>query len=366
MRLRRLVVRDFRNLELVDLEPSPRFTVLEGSNGQGKTALLEAVYVLGALKSFRATRTDELIRHGAEEARLFAEIETAGVVRTVDVTLGPRRRRIELDGKVCRALGDALGQLTVVFFGPDDLVITKGSPSARRRFLDRAVFNRFPVSLESTRRYEVALQQRNAVLKDGGPDSLLDAFERPLALAAAEVTSWRLRFLTELRPFFDGALQEITHGDHTAVLSYANGVADPTAGGFEAGFRGARAADRRRGTTTVGPHVDDLDVALDGYPARAVASQGQHRALVLAMKVAEIRALEAGLGHRPVLLLDDVSSELDADRNARLMEYLLGPTFGGQVLLTTTDRAFVRAPTDVVDGHLTCFTIRHGQLSQSV
>ncbi len=364
MRLRRLVARDFRNLEFLELQPGPRFTVLEGANGQGKTAVLEGIYVLGALKSFRAQRTDELIRHGAEEARLFAEIEHDGVTRTVDVALSPRRRRVELDGKSCRALGDALGQLTVVFFGPDDLTITKGSPGARRRFLDRAVFGRFPASLDANRRYEQALKERNAVLKDNGADALLDAFEGPLAAAGAELVVWRRRLLEELDPFFHEAIRDITAGQHVATLAY-QATAPDDAEAFATALRTARFADRRRGTTQLGPHLDDLDVSLDGHLARAVASQGQHRALVLALKIAEIRALEAGLGHSPILLLDDVSSELDRDRNGQLMGYLLGEAFRGQVLLTTTDRAYVRTPSGPFDGEVACFTIRQGQLAPS-
>ena len=346
MRLLKLVAHDFRNLAHVEFEPGPRFTVLEGDNGQGKTALLEAVYVLASLKSFRAQRTDELIRHGTEEASLFGVVEATDLQRQVELTLGPRGRRIRIDGKAARSLADSLGQLTVVLFAPEDLAITKAGPGNRRRFIDRATFNRFPRSLEATRRYETALEHRNRLLREGGANALLDAFDEQLSLAAASVLAGRLETMAELQPAFSSAVDEITGAAHTATVAYAPSTPS-TLEELRAHFAAKRPEDRRRGTTTTGPHVDDLEVTLDGHPARTTASQGQHRMLVLALKVAEIRTLTAATGHSPLLLLDDVSSELDARRNEDLMRFLGGPAFGGKVIITTTDRRHIQVEGDV-------------------
>ncbi|MBT9559872.1 MAG: DNA replication/repair protein RecF [Myxococcales bacterium] len=355
MLLERLVAHDFRNLRHLELTPAARFTVLEGDNGQGKTAILEAIYVMACLKSFRAHRTADLVRHGEADARIHGLIVHDGVHRSLDVELGARRRRVSLDGKAARSLTEALGQLTVVLFAPEDLAITKGGPAHRRTFLDRAVFNRFPSSLDDMKRFEIALKQRNALLRDGGPDRLLDAFDEQLAPAATRVVGWRTRYLSDLKPFFESAISEVTRGSHHAELRYEGST--PAGEDLIDWLRRRRVDDRRRSTTTTGPHVDDIGVFIDGHLARVVASQGQHRALVLALKIAEIRLLQDAFGYSPLLLLDDVSSELDASRNAELMRYLGGPAFDGQVFLTTTDRRHV-----LIDAPFSCLTIRAGEV----
>ncbi len=355
MLLERLVINDFRNLRHLELRPAARFTVLEGDNGQGKTAILEAIYVMACLKSFRSHRIADLVRHGESDASIHGLIVHEGIRRSLDVELGARRRRVSLDGKAARSLTEALGQLAVVLFAPEDLAITKGGPAHRRTFLDRAVFNRFRASLDDMKRYETALKQRNALLRDGGPDRLLDAFDEQLAPAAARVIGWRRRYLAELQPFFESAMTEVTSGAHVVELQYEGG--SPEEEDLVAWLRRRRLDDRRRSTTTAGPHVDDVGVYIDGHLARIVASQGQHRALVLALKIAEIRLLQHAFGYSPLLLLDDVSSELDASRNAELMRYLGGPAFDGQVFLTTTDRRHV-----LIDAPFSCLTIRAGEV----
>ncbi len=351
-----LRVVDFRNCASVHLTPNERFNVFEGANGMGKTNLLEAIYVLGALKSFRANANSDLIRFGTQQADIRGVIRHLQTERVVRVSVG-RSRKVWLDGKVSRSLADALGQLTVVLFAPEDLQITKGSPSGRRRFLDRACFNRWPSSLPESKRYEAALKQRNALLKNDGPDSMLDVFDEQLAAAAAAVTTRRLAYLDDYVPVFRECMLEVTGGRLHGDLAYEPKVEGSETDAFLDTLRADRRRDRARGTTSRGPHVDDIAATLDGRSARAFASQGQHRAFVLAMKIAEIRLLEEHLGYSPVLLLDDVSSELDKERNAQLMSYLVSDAFRGQVFLTTTDRAWVR-----IDRDYSCFTIRDGSL----
>ena len=268
-----------------------------------------------------------------------------------------------LDGTLSRKLASSLGQLTVVLFAPEDLAITKGSPSGRRRFIDRAVFNRWPASLGDVRRYEQTLKQRNALLKSEGPDSLLDVFDVQLAGAAARMVGWRTRYLLDYAPLLAECLAEVSDGELDGTMAYQSRIDQSRTDGErfdEAAFLDTYAADRRRDrarrTTSRGPHTDDVLCTLNGRPARAFASQGQHRAFVLAMKIAEIRLLQRELGYSPVLLLDDVSSELDARRNELLMSYLTSEAFGGQVFLTTTDRSYVR-----IDSSFSCFTICAGE-----
>ncbi len=260
-----------------------------------------------------------------------------------------------------KSLADSLSQLTVVLFAPEDLAITKGSPSGRRRFLDRAVFNRWPASLADLKVYEATLKQRNALLKNEGSDAMLDVFDEQLASAAARVTTWRTDFLADYAPVVTECLDQVSDGQLSGQLQYESRVEAADADGFRAAFAADRRRDRARGATNRGPHVDDMLATLNGKPARAFASQGQHRAFVLAMKIAEIRLLSDQLGFSPVLLLDDVSSELDAARNHLLMSYLTSDAFGGQVFLTTTSREHVH-----IDSNYSCFRIRDGAVETAV
>ncbi len=359
MRVTELRLCDFRNLAQVHLVPNPRFNIFEGLNGAGKTNLLESIYVLGALKSFRPGVNADLIRFDANQAEIQGVVEQeAGVTRVVRVAIGARGRKVRIDGKAVRSLAASLGQLTVVLFAPEDLAITKGSPSGRRRFLDRAVFNRWPASLSDGKRYEVALKQRNALLRNDGSDAMLDVFDEQLAEAAAAVLRWRLRYIEVFAPLLRECLSELSGGQLVGALSYQSQQleADPEA--FLATYQRSRSRDRARRATSHGPHSDDLQCSLGGRPARNFASQGQHRAFVLALKIAEIRVLQEGLGYSPVFLLDDVSSELDAERNGQLMSYLTSEAFGGQVFLSTTDRRWLSIDTDS-----SCFTIRSGEIT---
>ncbi|HIA04893.1 MAG TPA: DNA replication/repair protein RecF [Myxococcales bacterium] len=348
---------DFRNLGLVHLEPNERFNILEGRNGQGKTNILEAIYVLGSLKSFRATVSREMIRFDCSQTDIRGVVSHAGNERVVRISIGERGRKVSIDGKSTRSLSDSLGQLTVVLFAPEDLALSKGSPSQRRRFIDRAVFNRWPASWGDMKRYEAALKQRNALLKQDASDDMLDAFDDQLAQAGGQVLEWRQKYLDLFAPLFTESLLEMSGGELDGRISYDSKLEQLDAPGLMKAFQQNRYKDRARRATSVGPHIDDLMTTFNGQSTRSYASQGQHRAFVLAMKIAEIRLLKEGLGQSPVLLLDDVSSELDAERNAQLMEYLCSDAFGGQVFLTTTDRSYVR-----IDSENSCFKICNGEI----
>lgn len=357
MRIHALEARQFRNLDQVLIEPHPRFNVLSGDNGQGKTNVLEAIYLLGTLRSFRATKTEELVRFGAERALVRARVEKLGTQRLLEVQLSPGHKSARVDGKGARA-GDYFGGFNVVLFAPEDLRLPKGPPAGRRRFLDRAVWNAHPAYLGEVQTYERVLKSRNAVLRDGGlgprpkagaasgesyGDEVLEVYDEQLARAAVPIVTRRRALVDELRPRVRAAFERVTQTGMALELAYETALApDDIAGSLRARLLGERRRDLARGATSSGPHVDDLTLVLDGRPARLYASQGQLRALVLALKIAEIEFLRAKLGDAPVLLLDDVSSELDPTRNAQLFDFLrsvpcqafITTTHPGHVLLT--------------------------------
>ena len=355
MLVRSLRLRDFRNLSAVEIEPGPRFNVIVGANGQGKTNLLESVYLLAALKSFRSLRNAALIRHGAETALCSAWIDRGGVRREVDLTLRPRGRKVSLNGNTVRRVSDFFGLVNAVSFCPEDVTVLRDSPGDRRTFLDRMIFNANPKYAGEMSDYEAALKNRNALIKDGivRDQELLKVYDEQVIQHGVRVIERRRDHIDAMRAPLIQSFEEIfgegfdpnisyrmkflgDDPDHESVLASNERLTEA----YRAALDGARRKDLARGFTTVGAHRDDFATYLLGNPMKDFASQGQHRAFVLAMKITEIRMLREQLGHYPILLLDDVSSELDPQRNEKLFDFL--STIEGQVFITTTDVKYVR------------------------
>ncbi len=357
-----------RNLAPLALEPGEHFNVFYGDNGQGKTNLLETVFVVSTLRSFRTQRLADLIQFDAEQAHIGARVERDELTRVYELVIKPRSRTVRLDGKTVRPISRYFGQFNVVLFSPEDLLIPRGSPGSRRRFLDRAVFNRRADHLVDVRDYEKTLKSRNSLLKDAlttgrRDETLLSVYNEQVARLGAKITHSRLEMLDELRPHFQGAFESITQtGLHVDVL-YAsdwNSLSsqpspEDLTGVLSQELKSARPIDFRRGTTSVGPHRDDIEFRLQHRSASSFASQGQLRALVLAWKTSELELLERVHGEAPILLLDDVSSELDETRNEYLFEFLrhrsnqcfITTTHPKHVLLTSNRRDF-----EVAGGHI--------------
>ncbi len=349
MRLLDLRLQNFRNLVDVRVEPSPAATIAVGQNGQGKTNLLEGIYFLATLKPLRATRLSELVRFGDERARVTGRFLLGGAEREISVEIAQGLRQAFVDGKKASSLEDYFGGVSVVAFTPDDLDVVKGGPDGRRQFLDRAVFNRFPAFLRESRAYARALKGRNKLLKERVAPEYLETWDEALSRSGARVWLRRRSLLTELAPRAQAAFEAIGRTPDPARYEYApshvqvdfaHADEDALATALHEALVARRGRDLDRGFTSVGPHADDLEIALGERSARAFASQGQQRALVLGWKIAEIENLKDSLGFLPLLLLDDVSSELDPERNAYLMNYLARS--GAQVFLTTTDAALVQ------------------------
>jgi len=342
-----------RTLARLRLTPGPRFNVFAGDNGQGKTNLLEAVYVLATLRSFRTTRLAELIRRDAPRTQLAARVVKDDLERRYAVTIEPGHRTVTLDGKTPRPLARYFGSFNVVLFAPEDLQVTRGAPAERRRFLDRAVFAWRAAYLELAQAYEKVLKSRNAVLRNAEGDrralDLLEVYDAQLAPLAVEITRTRRAYLDEISARFTAAFAAITRTGMPVGLAHQTApelVAGDTAAVL-AGLRRDRAKDLARGSTSLGPHRDDLVFRFADADAAQFASQGQLRALVLAWKTAELDLLRETHGDPPILLLDDVSSELDDDRNLYLFEYLASRDL--HCFITTTHPRHVRLTRDRLD-----------------
>lgn len=349
LRLERLALRSFRNLADLDLEPGPRFNVLGGDNGQGKSNLLEAIHYLGALKSFRLAPKDDLIAHGADRAVLAARFATEPAPVTAKIRLDRHKARaLKLDDKRPRSTAAWVASLQMVLFHPGDLALASGAPETRRAFMDRILEQMDPVYARTQASYVKALRSRNRLLKQEDADrrSIL-AYDELLASAGAVVGRSRTALVEELKPLAEDAFRRVAGQELPLAVEYRPRV-EPTVEALREALRRSIDKDLARGFTAEGPHGDDLALIVhQDRAARHHASQGQHRMMVLALKVAELEVLTRRVGRVPVLLLDDVSSELDATRNRRLFEFL--DELGGQVFLTTTHRELIRIERGRVD-----------------
>lgn len=340
LRIEHLRTRAFRNLAALDLELDPRFHILEGDNGQGKSNVLEAVCLVGWQRSFRGARNDEMIQLGAPSARVDARLAVDGEpARQVTVELRPGAKSIRLDGKRAPSPGVYFGIVQMVLFHPGELELVAGAPASRRMLLDRVLYQTDRTYPSVHRDFQRALRSRNKLLREGASRSVIRAFDRPLADAAVRIVEARRRLAAEIAPAVSVAFAEIagTAGDVDVRYRPRSEARSPEALMEEL----ERTIDRdlHRGATGAGPQGDDLEILLDGQPARPFASQGQTRAIVLAIKSAEVAIVEARSGQRPILLLDDVSSELDEARRRHLFGRLAHSS--GQVLMTTTDASFI-------------------------
>jgi DNA replication and repair protein RecF len=347
--IRELRAQGWRNLEPLDFLPGPRVNVLHGDNGQGKTNLIEAVYYLATLRSFRTSHAEELVRvegGGAGRAQLTGRIEHRGLDRKVEIKLGGEGRTVSLDGKQVRGAAAVFGAVSVVLFVPEDLLLPRAAPSARRRFLDLAVFNVERGYYREASAFQKVVKSRNHLLKRGAVDPvLLDAYDEELARTGARVVMRRRALVAELAPRTRDFFHAL-HGDLLVELRYRSALAvdaapdEPTIQAtLLAGLRAQRALDERRRFTGLGPHTDDLEIVLAGRLAREHASQGQLRSLVLALKLAELTNVEARRSDVPVLLLDDVPSELDPTRRKFLFD-MVG-SLACQTLISVTERDVV-------------------------
>ena len=323
MRLTRLAVRGFRNLENHELEVPETGVALIGRNGQGKTNLLEAIYYPVILRSFRGAGDADLAQFGGPGFRLEAEV-VGGATERVDVTFSAatKKKRVTCDGADEPRLADAVGRWLAVVFLPDDVALAGGGASERRRYLDRMLSLADRTYLRALLRYREALAQRNAALKHRRDDVAL-ACEPELARAGALITATRAAWCTRMADRFAAELDGLGEAGRPE-LRYrgTSDLADPAA--WPEALRGAERRDRQLGLTTVGPHRDELVLELEGRSLRAFGSTGQLRSGAIALRLLELETLRETRGLDPALVLDDIFSELDGDRQRRLAARLVG------------------------------------------
>jgi DNA replication and repair protein RecF len=336
-----LKVRGFRNIKEADVELGPGLNVFRGDNGHGKTNLLEALYVVATTRSFRTPRLQEAIEFGGEVASVRAQVREDADVREQSVGLRGGRRVASVDGKRVSSLALYATTTPVVAFHPGVVTLSSGSSGERRKLLDRIALYRSPGSLANVADYARAARARQRVLEAGGETARgLDEWEEVMVRRGLAVREARSEAAGEIGGAAAAAHARIGPMELRLRADYEPG-APGEAEAFRAALVAGRRRDRARGSAGVGPHRDDLVLRFGETPIRGMASQGQHRAVVLALALAEMAVVGRGREVHPVLLLDDVSSELDRERMAALLAELM--RHEGQVLLTTTRPELIEA-----------------------
>lgn len=355
-RILALHTRGFRNLAPLELSLGAQFNVLSGENGQGKSNVLEAIHYAATLASFRGGAIDDLIQTGEQGAFLGLTLEASPLSKQLEVRLdrdAPRSAR--LDGKRPRTTQVWRNVLPAVLFHPGELQLAQGGPEGRRRLLDDVLSELDGLYASTLATYVKALRSRNRLLKSEPVQKrAVQAFDPILAASGAILGQARARLVSELAPIATRVFHELFDGEVPIEIAFSPRV-EPREDALLRAYETSYEKDVFRGFTAEGPHADDVALRVKARTAKHHASQGQQRALVLALKLAELEVLSLRSGRVPIFLLDDVTSELDSTRNRRLFHIL--SRMGGQVFLTTTRADWIELSEARVD-----FDVKSGRV----
>jgi DNA replication and repair protein RecF len=369
--LTRLALTDFRGYASADVRLEPGVTVFTGSNGQGKTNLVEAACYVATFASHRVTSDTPLVRHGAERAIIRAKVTSAGRDSLVEIEVNPgKANRVRLNRAPVPRPRAAIGVLRCVLFAPEDLSIVKGDPDQRRRYLDDLLVAIRPRFAGVRADYERAVRQRSALLKSarargGGVPRGLDVWDDQLVAAGAELTAGRLELVDAIRPLAARAYSAVSGAARDTAMRYRQSFRpeeeplperEKLAEAMHRALADSRRAELERAVCLVGPHRDELELSIGGLPARGYASHGESWSMALALRLAAFEVLRAD-GEDPVLILDDVFAELDAGRRDRLAalvgaadQVLVTAAVGADVPPELSGRRFTVADGAISDG----------------
>ena len=356
MKIFKIFLNDFRNFTALNVNLSDTVNIFLGRNAQGKTNILESIN-FASLGTARVAKDTELVRWNQAAALIRINFSKADVSHdlAVEIYSDKRRRRILFDGNAVK-LRDVIGKLNAVMFSPEDLFIFRNSPAARRKFLNIVLAQAAPIYFSELTTYNRLTEQRNNLLKkireNLASPSNLELWNEQLSAAAAKITAKRITAVENLNILANGMQQKISAQEENLSLVYEihdlKNVDAPKSfdveylqNWYHEIFSARNFTDIQRGSTSFGPHLDDLNFFINGKELRLYGSQGQLRTTALALKLSEIEMLKISAGEYPILLLDDVMSELDALRREKLLEFLLSQKI--QTLITATEKAYFPA-----------------------
>lgn len=351
--IQKLQVQNFRNLAALDIEPHARLNYFEGANGAGKTSVLEALVVLSRGRSFRTTQAAELIGAASDTFRVFALTEHAsGQQHRLGLERSGKRWRGRKDGADLSQLSQLTRSLPLILMEPDSHLLVSGAPEVRRRFVDWGMFHVEPGFLDAWRRFSKAVKQRNAALRSS-QRSVLDSLDEVVAVHGEQLGAYRRAHCASITGGLQQMLTELNSGLSGIVVDYHDGW---SGGGYLERLRSNRTRDLDRGMTTSGPHRADLQLTLDGAPAKSILSRGEQKALAAAMLLTQAELLHA-CGERPLLLLDDLASEFDGVHFDNVLRRALST--GGQVWVTGTRKVALTEP-------FTLFHVEQGRVQEVI
>jgi len=355
-------VENYRNLTRLSFGPAQGVNVISGQNGQGKTNLLESVFLMTGARSFRAAKDVSLIQSGCDFAVLRSDFNRDSRQQHIRITIQSTGRTARLNGSGDSAASSLAGTFCCVVFSPEHLVLVKSSPDQRRRFIDTALCQISPAYRHNLSSYVRLVSQRNALLRQAGAVpaalDLLDVYNRQYVELAAALTQTRRRFCVKLDQTAGACYSQLSAGREKLSLRYESTLFDESLTEDDQQREGVESLRKRLseeiklGYTLCGPHRDDLNMMISDRSARLYASQGQQRCIVLSLKMAEADLIEQTIGERPILLLDDVLSELDGDRQ----DFLVSSMSRGQSLITSCTPQLIAGRTDAP-----VFTLENGQ-----
>jgi DNA replication and repair protein RecF len=358
-----LRLRDFRNYARLDAEFQPGFHLLLGDNAQGKTNILEAIYLLATLRSFRGVGDAQMVRH-SQKGYFVGARTLSSTAHEIKIYWSPAERKLSLDSQTVRRLGDYLGTLRAVVFCTEDLQLVKGTGRLRRRFMDLLLTQTHQLYLPLLQRYAAALRSRNVLLKQPAPHSdALEGFTRQMVEAGEELTKFRHGLWPEVAPLAQRAFTQVAGPGEQLELAYQPSIRQD----FAVELARNRAREQTFRSTILGPHRDDVQLLLNGQPAGKFASEGQKRSIAIALKLAQAEYLTTLHGTPPILLIDDIMGELDAKRRAGFLP-LLNRTraASSQVFMTCTEENWPRElGQDLQRWEVRCGALRPGTAALS-
>ncbi len=324
MLIKNIEIKNFRNIENISLAPTEGMNVIWGENAQGKTNLIEAIWLMTGAKSFRGSKDEELLKFDSLKGEIRINFISEGIEKEGKIEITDKRKAF-LNDKALKNPSKLAGQLNAIVFSPLDLRLVSDGPKVRRKFLDTAICQLYPNYIEILRDYTKAVAQRNKLLKDLRYDTtvnlMLDVFEEKIAEKGEKILKYRKRYIEILNEFVPEIYKGLSQGKESLEVTY---ISTFTEGNLRKELEYTRERDGFALKTTVGTHRDDLEFKINGKSARSFGSQGQKRSVALSLKLAEAEVIKKNVLECPVCLLDDIMSELDPKRQSFILNHING------------------------------------------
>lgn len=315
---------NFRNINELSLDKLDEMNVICGENAQGKTNILEGIWLFTGIKSFRSSKDSAFVKFGCDKAGLSVNFTAEGIENDAELVIKEHRTAV-LNNNKLKSASLLAGKFKAIVFSPADLELVSGGPAVRRRFLDVAIGQLYPGFIGIAKNYARAVTQRNRIIKDYKYDStlsvMLDVFEEEIAANGKKITEFRKRYVSRLEEFLPEVYAGISCGKEILKTEYISCCENSD---LKEMLKSSRKDDMYTGSTSVGPHRDELDFKINGISARGFGSQGQKRSVALSVKLSEAEVIRKISGEYPVFLLDDVMSELDPDRQNYILNHIKG------------------------------------------